>query len=180
MQLEFDDGTLLLRDALEEIPYGEWDDRVDEYRAQAYQYRALLTWAGVWTDGDGQTTLTNGESIEDTARVYPGLALTPALHIEPRDYQQAALDAWIEHGRQGSVVLPTGSGKTFLGLQAIADAGVSALVVTPTISVSLSKRVIAECTLIWMRTNASSGSEPAPPSSTPGVITEWQRRQQRS
>jgi len=49
------------------------------------------------------------------------------------DYQQAALDAWIDHDRRGSVVLPTGSGKTFLGLQAIADAGVSALVVTPTI-----------------------------------------------
>jgi len=52
---------------------------------------------------------------------------------KPRDYQQAALDAWIDHDRRGSVVLPTGSGKTFLGLQAIADAGVSALVVTPTI-----------------------------------------------
>jgi len=33
------------------------------------------------------------------------------------DYQQAALDAWIDHDRRGSVVLPTGSGKTFLGLQ---------------------------------------------------------------
>jgi len=65
--------------------------------------------------------------------LYPDLDLTPALHIEPRDYQQAALDAWIDHDRRGSVVLPTGSGKTFLGLQAIADAGVSALVVTPTI-----------------------------------------------
>jgi len=46
----------------------------------------------------------------------PDLDLTPALHIEPRDYQQAALDAWIDHDRRGSVVLPTGSGKTFLGL----------------------------------------------------------------
>jgi len=63
----------------------------------------------------------------------PDLDLTQALHIEPRDYQQAALDAWIDHDRRGSVVLPTGSGKTFLGLQAIADAGVSTLVVTPTI-----------------------------------------------
>jgi len=72
-------------------------------------------------------------TLEDTARAYPDLDLTQALHIEPRDYQQAALDAWIDHDRRGSVVLPTGSGKTFLGLQAIADAGVSTLVVTPTI-----------------------------------------------
>jgi len=59
------------------------------------------------------------------ARAYPPIRSTQALHIEPRDYQQAALDAWIDHDRRGSVVLPTGSGKTFLGLQAIADAGVS-------------------------------------------------------
>ena len=135
MRLEFDDGTLVLHDAPETVPYAEWDDRVDEYRAQAYRYRALLDWAGHWTDSDGQATLQDGftHDIEDAARAYPDLALTPALQIEPRDYQQAALDAWRAHGRQGSVVLPTGSGKTFLGLQAIADAGVSALVVTPTI-----------------------------------------------
>jgi len=102
---------------------------------QAYRYRALLEWAGAWSDGDEQATLHDGfaPALEDAARAYPDLDLTPALHIEPRDYQQAALDAWIDHDRRGSVVLPTGSGKTFLGLQAIADAGVSALVVTPTI-----------------------------------------------
>ncbi|TKX74599.1 DEAD/DEAH box helicase [Halorubrum sp. GN11_10-6_MGM] len=135
MRLEFDDGTLVLHDAPETVPYAEWDDRVDEYRAQAYRYRALLDWAGHWTDDDEQATLQDGftHDIEDTARAYPDLALTPALQIEPRDYQQAALDAWRTHDRQGSVILPTGSGKTFLGLQAIADAGVSALVVTPTI-----------------------------------------------
>jgi len=125
MELEFDDGTLLLRGATESVPYGEWDDRVDEYRAQAYRYRALLEWAGIWkTTRDRrqseptQRTLEQGfdQTIEDSARAYPNLELTSALHIEPRDYQQAALDAWINHGRRGSVVLPTGSGKAFLGL----------------------------------------------------------------
>jgi len=127
--------TLLLRNAPDDVPYGEWDDRVDEYRTRAYRYRALLEWAGKWTDGNEQATLQEGfaHTLEDTARAYPDLDLTQALHIEPRDYQQAALDAWIDHDRRGSVVLPTGSGKTFLGLQAIADAGVSTLVVTPTI-----------------------------------------------
>jgi len=135
MRIEFDDGTLLLRDAPDGVPHAEWDDRIDEYRAQAYQYRTLLEWTGTWTGGNEQATLHDGflEDIEDTARAYPDLDLTPALHIEPRDYQQAALDVWIDHDRRGSVILPTGSGKTFLGLQAIADAGVSTLVVTPTI-----------------------------------------------
>ena len=141
MQIEFDDGTLVLRDASESIPYAEWDDRVEEYRAQAYQYRALLDWAGAWTgtevdtDSVEQASLQQGygHEVDDRARAYPDLYLEPALQIEPRDYQQAALDAWRTHDRQGSVVLPTGSGKTFLGLQAIADAGVATLVVAPTI-----------------------------------------------
>ncbi|ADE02850.1 DEAD/DEAH box helicase family protein [Haloferax volcanii] len=135
MRIEFDEGTLLLHDAPETVPHAEWDDRVDTHRAQAYRYRALLKWAGQWSDGGGQATLDSGFShaVEDAARAYPDLALTPALQIEPRDYQQTALGSWGAHDRQGTVVLPTGSGKTFLGLQAIADAGVSALVVTPTI-----------------------------------------------
>lgn len=135
MRLEFDDGTLLLRDAPAEVPYAEWDDRVEEYRAQAYRYRTLLEWASAWNTAQEQATLQQDllQAVDDQARAYPDLALEPALHIEPRDYQQAALNAWIDHDRQGTVVLPTGSGKTFLGLQAIADAGVSTLIVTPTI-----------------------------------------------
>ncbi|MFT4921262.1 MAG: superfamily II DNA or RNA helicase [Haloarculaceae archaeon] len=135
MRLEYDDGTLLLHDAPDTVPYGEWDDRVDTHRAQAYRYRALLEWANQCTDSDEQTTLRDGftQEVENTARAYSELALTPTLQIEPRDYQQGALDAWRDHDRRGTVVLPTGSGKTFLGLQAIADAGVSTLVVAPTI-----------------------------------------------
>ena len=143
MRVEFNGGTLLLREASGDIPYAEWDDRVEEYRAPTYRYRPLLDWADEWNEGDSstakqesahqETIQSAGVAIEDTARAYPELALDPALQIEPREYQQAALDAWRTHERRGSVVLPTGSGKTFLGIQAIADAGVATLVVAPTI-----------------------------------------------
>ena len=134
MRIAFDDGTLLLQDAPDAVPYAEWDDRVNEYRARAHRYRALLEWA---ENTDGQATLQEAaatlDSVEDNARAYSDLHLTPAVAIEPRDYQQAALTAWTDHDRRGTVVLPTGSGKTFLAVQAIADAGVSTLVVVPTI-----------------------------------------------
>ncbi|SDJ90985.1 Superfamily II DNA or RNA helicase [Halovenus aranensis] len=134
MRLSFDDGTLLIEDAPDTVPYAEWDDRVDEYRAQAQHYRDIRQWA---TESDGQATLeestaTVAELIDD-ARAYSEFYLTPSVAIEPRDYQQDALSAWQDNNRQGSVVLPTGSGKTFLAVQAIADAGVSTLVVVPTI-----------------------------------------------
>ena len=134
MRLSFDDGTLLLEDAPETVPYVEWDNRVDEYRARAQHYRAIREWA---TEPDGQATLEESTAtvadLEDDARAYSEFYLTPSVAIEPRDYQQEALSAWQDNDRQGSVGLPTGSGKTFLAVQAIADAGVSTLVVVPTI-----------------------------------------------
>ena len=134
MRLSFDDGTLLLEDAPDTVPYAEWDDRVDEYRAQAQHYREIRNWAN---ESDGQVTLREStatvEEVEDEARAYSEFYLTPSVAIEPREYQQEALSAWRDNDRRGSVILPTGSGKTFLAVQAIADAGVSTLVVVPTI-----------------------------------------------
>ena len=134
MRIAFDDGTLLLEDAPDTVPYANWDDRVDEYRARAQHYREIREWAA---NSDGQTTLQEStatvDEIQDDARAYSEFYFTPAVAIEPRDYQQAALSAWKDNNRRGSVVLPTGSGKTFLAVQAIADAGVSTLIVVPTI-----------------------------------------------
>ena len=103
MRVEFDGGTLLLREASEDIPYAEWDGRVEEYRAPAYRYRALLGWADAWNKKDSpsagqelaqqETIQSAAVAVEDTARAYPALALDSALQIEPREYQQAALDA---------------------------------------------------------------------------------------
>jgi len=134
MRLSFDDGTLLLEDAPDTVPYAEWDDRVEEYRARAQHYRDILEWAN---GTDGQATLNQStatvDELEDNARAYSNFLFTPSVAIEPRDYQQEALSAWQNNGRRGSVILPTGSGKTFLAVQAIAEAGVSTLVVVPTI-----------------------------------------------
>lgn len=134
MRLSFDDGTLLLEDAPETVPYAEWDDRVDNYRAKAQHYRDIREWAN---KSDEQTTLNQStatvDELKDDARSYSEFYFTPSVAIEPRDYQQEALSAWVKNDRQGSVILPTGSGKTFLAVQAIADANVSTLVVVPTI-----------------------------------------------
>lgn len=63
----------------------------------------------------------------------PSLPFAPHVAVEPRPYQEQALSAWQAEGSRGVVVLPTGSGKTVLGALAIADTGVWALVVVPTI-----------------------------------------------
>jgi superfamily II DNA or RNA helicase len=63
----------------------------------------------------------------------PSLSETPHLAVAPRPYQREALVAWQAEGSRGVVVLPTGSGKTLLGAMAIAETGLKALAIVPTI-----------------------------------------------
>ncbi len=55
------------------------------------------------------------------------------LSLEPRPYQLAALDRWVEHDGRGVVVLPTGAGKTVVALMVIERTRLRTLVVVPTI-----------------------------------------------
>jgi superfamily II DNA or RNA helicase len=59
-----------------------------------------------------------------------------ALHEkrEPHDYQLAALATWKQAGKRGSIILPTGAGKTFIAIHAIHHVNASSVVVVPTIS----------------------------------------------
>jgi superfamily II DNA or RNA helicase len=50
-----------------------------------------------------------------------------------RDYQNQALEAWIANGNWGIIVLPTGSGKTLVGIKAISLLNTPTLVVAPTL-----------------------------------------------
>lgn len=58
-----------------------------------------------------------------------------ALHDdrEPHPYQTEALKSWHAGQRWGSIVLPTGAGKTFVALRAVTDCAVSTLVIVPTL-----------------------------------------------
>ncbi|MBE3559709.1 MAG: DEAD/DEAH box helicase [Ktedonobacteraceae bacterium] len=63
----------------------------------------------------------------------PALPWSTELALEPRPYQQEALDNWIAAGSAGLVVLPTGAGKTFVATLAIHEMRLWTLVVVPTI-----------------------------------------------
>ncbi len=72
-------------------------------------------------------------AIEDCSSQARALDLRLRLALTPRPYQQEAVTAWIAGERCGTVVLPTGAGKTFVALAAMADVQCSTLVVAPTI-----------------------------------------------
>ena len=125
MRLTFEEGTLLLRDFQEGDPVPPpfvWDARTDQWRAQALFYRDIL-----------EHLRGAGTGFDNTAPRYNRLKLpTPPLP-EPHPHQQEGIEGWTRFGKRGVVVLPTGSGKSQVGLMAIASVQRSTLVVAPTI-----------------------------------------------
>lgn len=129
-EIKFDDGTLLIENGDASIPYVQWDARVNKWRAQAFRYREIIEWMNRW---DPEFSIAKAKTERDQARNYRALKLSPYLEIELRPYQKEALEAWMKHGRRGTIVLPTGAGKTYLALQAIQEVALSTLVVVPTL-----------------------------------------------
>ena len=71
--------------------------------------------------------------IDKTGLIMPPVRMNHLeLGITLRPYQEEALSAWIKHQYRGVVALPTGSGKTVIGLGAITKLRVPSLIVVYT------------------------------------------------
>jgi len=125
MRLLFEHGTLILAEAPElkpeTVPGLCWDGRVALYRAPAFRYpdvRAALR-----------------HSFPPLCDEVVPLGLPPPdswQTLQLRPYQRAALLSWELSGRRGTIVLPTGSGKTQVAIAALRAAAVRALCLVPT------------------------------------------------
>lgn len=62
-----------------------------------------------------------GNEALDLLDALPDVSDLPALMVALRDSQEKALTNWIEEGREGIVEMATATGKTVVGLAAIAD-----------------------------------------------------------
>jgi superfamily II DNA or RNA helicase len=125
LTIEFDAGTLLLdgADQSAQLPTAfKWDERVRRWRAPALAYRQIIA-----------ELVRNKIPHQDNARDYLAFNFKANLLVEPRPYQQEALEVWHTHGRRGVVILPTGAGKSFLAQMAIELTGRSTLVIVPTL-----------------------------------------------
>ncbi len=129
--LSFENGTLRV-EAEREIPYTESDPRSKTRRAPAFRYAAIRNYC-----------TEHGLSLADTVLDLPEL---PPLYsaYELRDYQEDALDSWDGAGRRGVLELPTGSGKTVIGIKALERCQTATLVVVPTIDLLTQWRRILE------------------------------------
>lgn len=122
----FRDGTLIVDGDAETLaPLGErivHDPRIGKYRARAIHYGEILTYLHK-----------QGLPFQDDARAFEPLPLSLQTKLTPRDYQAAAVSAWLEARWRGMVILPTGSGKSYVAQLAMAKVQRPTLVVAPTI-----------------------------------------------
>jgi superfamily II DNA or RNA helicase len=141
VRLKFDLDTLLVTgpepEVLAALPGCRPDPRAPgAYRAEARCYRALVEYLR-----------RRRIAYQDEARAYQPTPWALRTSRDPFPHQAEALEAWWQQGGRGVVVLPTGTGKTFLAVLAIQRAARPTLVVTPTID--LLNQWYAELTLAF-------------------------------
>jgi len=96
-----------------------YDGRLDALVAPGHRFAELRAWAAT----HDVIELTNAPEEIDAPLLDPRT---------PRDYQRDAVDRWRANGARGTVVLPTGAGKTLVALLAIDSLRVGTCVVVPT------------------------------------------------
>jgi len=74
-----------------------------------------------------------GYKVTTNIRTSHPLGVPVKLAVDLRPYQEQAFLRWSKNGARGVVVMPTGAGKTFVALKAIAEMKQSTLIVVPTI-----------------------------------------------
>lgn len=126
IRLTFDGGTLVLTGpdpgVLAALPGCRLDSRLGMIRAEARCYRAIV-----------ETLRDCRLAYQDEARSWQQSPWPLRTSRDPFPHQTEGLETWWRQGGRGVVVLPTGTGKTYLAILAIHCAARPTLVVTPTI-----------------------------------------------
>src|SRR5256712_854672 len=120
--LSYDKGTILVRSEAK-VPYSTWDSRVRAFRAQALYYREIVEFLK-------KSELTE---IKDGVEDLPPCPDLKCRRLTMRTYQKGALDSWDRAGRRGVIVLPTGAGKTVIGMKAMELVNQPTIVIVPTL-----------------------------------------------
>jgi superfamily II DNA or RNA helicase len=121
----YDNGTIIVT-GMAHVPFASFDPRTKSMRAQALHYQNIVEYLK-------QSEIECDDSVLELIP-SPTISIDRKnVHLALREYQQKALDNWTEAGKRGCVVLPTGAGKTVIGIKAIELVNSASIVLVPTI-----------------------------------------------
>ncbi|MDH3766776.1 MAG: DEAD/DEAH box helicase family protein, partial [Nitrosopumilus sp.] len=122
-KLFFDKGTIRIEDSkLIRIPGTKYDDRSKILRSYGLNYSEIVEYL----------KKSDLDFVDHVTNFIPS-PVFQMRDLELRDYQQQAIQNWEKSSMRGCIILPTGAGKTAIGIKAIQKVNASALVVVPTI-----------------------------------------------
>ena len=118
--LEYQKGTIVVK-GLDSLPFTTLDSRTNYLYSNGINYKKI-------------TEYLNGKNIKYDDRVLDLLPLSdlPKIKVKLRDYQFEAIENWCLE-KMGSIVLPTGAGKTIIGLKIIEIVNSPTLIIVPTL-----------------------------------------------
>ncbi len=118
-----------------------WHPKTKTYHALPFHYTNILHFfkerkipvhdevARKWTFECGKQA--NSENSRSTPTKLTQVISKPRYSLRP--YQREALTRWMDNGYRGNIIIGTGGGKTFLGLEAIHQLQLRTLIVVPTL-----------------------------------------------
>jgi superfamily II DNA or RNA helicase len=120
VNLQYEKGIIIVRGDFK-VPKATFDPRSHTSKALAVDYADIVGYLK-------RSGISYADGVMD---------LLPCPHLECklklRSYQKDALNAWLKVGARGVIVLPTGAGKTVIGVAAIAHLDTPTIVVVPTL-----------------------------------------------
>ena len=109
-----------------QVPFASVDPRTKHLRAQALYYQNIVEYLK-------QSEIICDDFVLDLIPSPNMLIDNKKIHLALREYQQKALVNWTKADKRGCVVLPTGAGKTVIGVKAIELVNSASIVIVPTI-----------------------------------------------
>lgn len=118
--LKYHRGTIVIR-GLESLPYTTIDSRSNSLISYGINYKKITEYLKE-----------KNIAYEDLVLNLLHLGQLPKIKVKLRDYQKEAIKSWSQE-KMGSIVLPTGAGKTIIGLKIIEMINSPTLIVVPTL-----------------------------------------------
>lgn len=118
--LKYHKGTIVIS-GLESLPYTTIDSRTNSLISYGINYKKITEYLKE-----------KNVDYEDLVLNLLPLGQLPKIKVKLRDYQKEAIESWSQE-KMGSIVLPTGAGKTIIGLKIIEMINSPTLIVVPTL-----------------------------------------------
>ena len=123
LRLFFDKGTICIEDSgLVNIPNTKYDARNKILRSYGLYYKEIIEYL----------KKSKIDFVNHASNFFPS-PVFQTRDLELRDYQKNAIENWEKSSMAGCVILPTGAGKTTIGIKAIEKVNASTLVIVPTL-----------------------------------------------